>query len=261
MIVLLSPAKTLDYETPLPTRKHSEPELLAHSAELADELKPVSPADLRQLMGISQELADLNVERFQKWRLPFTPENSRPALFAFKGDVYEGLDAYTLNKEQIDFAQKHVRILSGLYGMLRPLDLMQPYRLEMGTRFSNSRGKNLYEFWGNLQTDLLQNELDAGKEEAIVLNLASNEYFRVIRKKVLKARLITPAFLDYKKGEYKMISFYAKRARGLMARYVIERKVRKPEALQEFDCEGYRYDSSRSEADKPVFIRDEVSKP
>ncbi|MBK8973499.1 MAG: peroxide stress protein YaaA [Hahellaceae bacterium] len=261
MIVLLSPAKTLDYETPLPFEDHTQPAYLKQSGELVDLLKQATPEDLSELMGISHELAVLNVNRFQAWTRPFNLDNAKQAIYAFKGDVYEGLDAYTLDLEDLQFAQRHLRILSGLYGILRPLDLMRPYRLEMGTRLKNAVGSNLYQFWGATQTDhlnktLAELRLISPDEENTIVNLASNEYFKSVKPAKLNARVVTPSFLDRKGASYKMISFYAKRARGLMARFIIQRQLREPAELEQFDLEGYRFDPTRSQLDAPVFIRD-----
>jgi cytoplasmic iron level regulating protein YaaA (DUF328/UPF0246 family) len=261
MIVLLSPAKTLDFETPLPIAEHTQPAFLKQSAELADILKQASPEDLTALMGISHELAVLNVNRFQSWTRPFKPGSSKQALYAFNGDVYEGLDAYTLVPEDIHFAQQHLRILSGLYGVLRPLDLMRPYRLEMGTRLKTAKGDNLYQYWGDTQTTYL-NKTFVGLRKIspntvnTVVNLASIEYFRAVKPVSLKAQVVTPSFLERKGDQYKMISFNAKRARGLMARYIVKNQLRDPAQLLTFNMEGYRYNAALSRDDAPVFTRD-----
>lgn len=255
MLMLVSPAKTLDYETELPIDDYSEPELLNQAAELIKELKELTPADVADLMGLSDKLAHLNVTRFQHWKRPFKPSNARPAIYAFKGDVYTGLDAYSLKKSDMNFAQKHLRILSGLYGLLKPLDLMQPYRLEMGTKFENAKGKNLYEFWGNQITDLINEHL--GKSNTIV-NLASNEYFKAVKKKELNAEIITPNFKDEKNGQYKVISFYAKKARGMMAAYIIKNRIKDVEDIKKFDVAGYRFSEEHSKGNEWVFIRDEA---
>lgn len=261
MIVLLSPAKTLDFETPLPFEDHTQPAYLKQSSELVDLLKQATPEDLSELMGISHDLAVLNVNRYQAWTRPFNLDNAKQAIYAFKGDVYEGLDAYTLDLEDLQFAQRHLRILSGLYGILKPLDLMRPYRLEMGTRLKNAVGSNLYQFWGTTQTNHLNKALNelrliSPDEDNTIINLASTEYFKSVKVAKLKARVVTPAFLDRKGASYKMISFYAKRARGLMARYIIQEQLREPSELEQFDLEGYRFDPTRSQPDAPVFIRD-----
>ncbi|MDO6462428.1 peroxide stress protein YaaA [Granulosicoccaceae sp. 1_MG-2023] len=254
MLVVISPAKTLDYETPLPTTKYTEPAMLADSQKLITVMRDYSAAQLRELMGVSEKIAELNVQRFKDWSVPFTPDNARPALFAFKGDVYEGLDAYSLKAAEIDYAQQHLRMLSGLYGLLRPLDLMQPYRLEMGTKLPNPGGRNLYEFWGSDITERLNGEL-AGQQEKVLINLASNEYFRSVKTRELNATVITPQFRDWKNGQYKMISFFAKKARGMMARFIIDQKPRTADELKAFDMAGYQYAPDMSKGNDWVFTR------
>jgi len=256
MLLVVSPAKNLDFESPLSTNKYTQPELLSHSQLLIDQCVKLTPADISSLMGISDKLAGLNAARFGQWSTPFTPDNARPAALAFNGDVYTGLDAKTLSDDDFDFAQQHMRILSGLYGLLKPLDLMQAYRLEMGIKLNNERGSNLYQFWGEIITEKLNHALDEQGDEYLV-NLASNEYFKSVKKKSLKATIITPAFKDWKNGQYKMISFYAKKARGLMARYIIENKVSSVEALKEFSVAGYSYSEEFSKGYDWVFIRRE----
>ena len=256
MILLISPAKTLDYDTKLPTESYSTPLFLDDSSILIEGLRKKSAGAVKKLMSLSDKLAELNVERYKNWSLPFNTENARQSMFAFKGDVYVGLDAYTLNKEDIDFAQNHLRILSGLYGVLKPLDLMQPYRLEMGTGLKNKRGKNLYEFWGSKLTDFLNEELSSQKSD-VVLNLASNEYFSAVKEKKIKGRVITPKFLDQKNGNYKMISFFAKKARGMMCSWIIRNKVTDQAEIIKFDTSGYRFCPERSTENAPTFIRDE----
>jgi len=258
MLVLISPAKTLDYESPIPKRTHTMPRFLGDSQELIDSLKTYKPARVAKLMNLSEKLAKLNVERYQNFKQPFSEPTARPALRAFKGDVYIGLDAQTLSARDVNFAQKHLRILSGLYGVLRPLDLMQPYRLEMGTQLKTKRGKNLYDFWGEQLTQSINEELDSTKSP-LVVNLASKEYFGAVQPQGLKARLISPVFLDQKNGEYKIISFFAKKARGTMARYIVQNRIKSARKLVEFNEQGYRYSESRSSKDEPVFIRDEQS--
>jgi len=255
MLMLVSPAKTLDYESPLPADDYSQPEMINSAQALISELKDLTPADVAKLMSLSDKLAHLNVTRFQHWKKPFTPSNARPAIFAFKGDVYTGLDAYSLKKSDLNFAQKHLRILSGLYGLLKPLDLMQPYRLEMGTKFENKKGKNLYEFWGDSITQLI-NEHNSGSK--VIINLASNEYFKAVKKAQLDADIITPNFKDEKKGQYKVVSFYAKKARGMMAAYIIKNRIKDVEKIKEFDVAGYRFSESHSKGNDWVFIRDEA---
>jgi len=254
MLMLVSPAKTLDYETPVPIEDATTPEFLDQSQLLIDELKQLTPKDVATLMKLSDKLADLNVSRFQHWSLPFDQDNARQAIYAFKGDVYTGLDAYSLKKPEMNFAQKHLRILSGLYGLLKPQDLIQPYRLEMGTKFKNQRGSNLYEFWGNKITDKINAE-PAAKD--IILNLASNEYFKAVNKKALKGKIVTPIFKDEKNGQFKIISFYAKKARGLMAAYVIKNKIKNVDDIKAFDVDGYYYSPEQSNDKDWVFLRKE----
>ncbi len=254
MLLIVSPAKTLDYETPLPTDDFTQPELLGEAQLLIDELVALTPKDVGSLMKLSDKLAVLNVNRFQHWSQPFTQDNARPAMFAFKGDVYTGLDAYSFKKADITFAQKHFRMLSGLYGLLKPLDLMQPYRLEMGTKFENQRGKNLYDFWGEIITQKI-NEEPAAKD--VILNLASNEYFKAVKQKQLKGKVITPVFKDEKNGQFKVISFFAKKARGMMAAYVIKNKIKNVDDIKAFDVAGYWYSPEQSSATEWVFLRKE----
>ena len=260
MILVISPAKALDYETPPTTATFTQPDFLDHAAELIGVLREKSPAEIAQLMSLSDQLSSLNVARYASWSRPFAPDNAKQALLAFNGDVYEGLDATSLTEADLAWAQDHLRILSGLYGVLRPLDLMQAYRLEMGTRLANPRGKNLYEFWGERITDelnrLLVREEEAGRERVLV-NLTSDEYFKSVKPKKLKGRIVTPVFEDWKGGRYKIISFYAKRARGLMSRYVIFNRVDEVEALKGFDAEGYAFAAEASDADTLVFRRRE----
>jgi cytoplasmic iron level regulating protein YaaA (DUF328/UPF0246 family) len=234
MLMVVSPAKTLDYESELPIQESTQPEMLEESQQLIDQLKKLTPADVASLMKLSDKLADLNVNRFAHWKQPFNADNARPAIYAFKGDVYTGLDAYSFNKKQMTFAQKHLRILSGLYGLLKPLDLMQPYRLEMGTKFDNKKGANLYEFWGDTITNKINDNLKKGE---IILNLASNEYFKSVKTKSLKGEVVTPVFKDQKNGNYKIISFYAKKARGMMAAYVINNQINDAEEIKQFDVD------------------------
>jgi len=254
MLIVISPAKKLDYENPTPTDKFSQPMLLAHSQQLVDQLKNYSPQEIASLMHLSDPLASLNASRYATWQQPFTPENAKPCIFAFKGDVYEGMQADTLNAADIDYMQIHLRILSGLYGVLRPLDLMQAYRLEMGTKLINERGKNLYEFWGDLITDKVNEDL--GKtDNNLLINLASNEYFKSVKKKNIQGDIITPVFKDWKNGQYKIISFYAKKARGLMTRYLIEKRIDNIDDLLRFDLAGYYYNEAMSKKNEPVFTR------
>ena len=254
MLMLLSPAKTLDYASPLKTKTHTLPDFIPRSAELITVLRKLQPADIGSLMKISDTLAQLNVERYADWSKKFNFDNARQALLAFNGDVYEGLDAASLTEAQLTWAQDHLRILSGLYGVLRPLDLMQAYRLEMGTRLTNPKGKDLYAFWGKTVTEALQAVLEEQKSP-VVINLASEEYFKVVKPDLLDAPVIAPVFEDYKDGKYKIISFYAKRARGLMARYAIDKKITKAEQLKKFDREGYAFDAKHSDETSWVFRR------
>jgi cytoplasmic iron level regulating protein YaaA (DUF328/UPF0246 family) len=254
MLTVLSPAKTLDFESPPATDAHSQPEHLTQSRKLVRRLRELSADDLSRLMSVSDDLAELNHERFRRWKTPFKPDNARQALFAFKGDVYIGLDAASLQPDDIEFAQDHLRILSGLYGLLRPLDLMQPYRLEMGTRLDTEQGKNLYQFWGDRITRSLNRELKQSDSNTLV-NLASGEYFKSIKPSLLKADIITPAFRDYRNGEYKFIQFFAKKARGLMARYLVDQRVDVPEGIRDFDYDGYKYNASLSTDKEWVFTR------
>jgi len=256
MLMVISPAKTLDFETPPTTERHTQPQYLDHSQELITQLRDLTPAQISELMHLSDKLAGLNAARFGSWTPAFTPSNAKQALLAFKGDVYTGLAAETLSETQLDYAQQHLRMLSGLYGLLRPLDLMQPYRLEMGTKLANARGKDLYAFWGNRISEWL-NEALTEQGDDILLNLASNEYFSAIKRPALNARIIDTEFRDQKNGQYKIISFYAKKARGMMSRFVISERINKPEDLKQFDVQGYRYSSELSKADKLVFLRDE----
>ncbi|KFE43268.1 MULTISPECIES: peroxide stress protein YaaA [Pseudomonas] len=254
MLMVISPAKTLDFETPPTTGRFTQPQYLDHSRELIDQLRELTPAQISELMHLSDKLAGLNAARFGSWSPDFTLDNAKQALLAFKGDVYTGLEAETLSEAQLDYAQGHLRMLSGLYGLLRPLDLMQPYRLEMGTRLANARGKDLYAFWGTRISEWL-NEALADQGDDLLLNLASTEYFSAVKRSSLKARIIDTEFKDFKNGQYKIISFYAKKARGMMSRFVIEERINRPEALQAFDVQGYRYNREQSTPDKLVFLR------
>jgi cytoplasmic iron level regulating protein YaaA (DUF328/UPF0246 family) len=240
MLMVISPAKTLDFETPPATERFTLPQYLDHSQELVEQLRELSPAQISELMHVSDKIGGLNAKQ---------------ALLAFKGDVYTGLDAQSLGEADFDYAQQHLRMLSGLYGLLRPLDLMQPYRLEMGTKLANARGKDLYAFWGIRISEWL-NEALADQGDDLLLNLASNEYFSAVKRSALKARIIDTEFKDLKNGQYKIISFYAKKARGLMSRFVIEQRINDPAALKQFDVQGYRYSAEQSSSDKLVFLRD-----
>ena len=254
MITVISPAKKLDLN-PAPTGlESSKPDFLAQSRKLNRILREYSELDLMELMHISNNIAALNVERNHQWKTPFTNNNALPAIMAFKGDVYQGMDAASLNENDLKFSQKHLRILSGLYGLLRPLDLMQPYRLEMGTQLKNEKGKNLYEFWGSQITDKLNQEL-AGHRSKTLINLASNEYFKSVQPRQLDAEVITPGFKEKKNGEYKMIGIFAKKARGLMSRYLIKNRIDQPEDLKSFDLDDYRYNEKLSTENSWVFTR------
>ena len=259
MLIVVSPAKTLDFETPSISEQYSQADLIADSAELIDVCRQLTPVDLSSLMKISDKLAGLNTARFTEWSAEFTPENAKQAVFAFKGDVYTGLDAETFTTDDMAFAQQHFRILSGLYGLLRPLDLIKAYRLEMGTKLANGRGTNLYQFWGDIITDKV-NETLAAQGDKVLINLASNEYFKAVQKKRLKGRIITPVFKDCKAGKFKIISFYAKKARGLMARYIIENQLTDVSQLTAFDTDGYYYCDAESTDIELVFKRDEIFK-
>jgi cytoplasmic iron level regulating protein YaaA (DUF328/UPF0246 family) len=265
MLVVVSPAKNLDFSSELPAFLNnrqktsfalSEPALMSNVKALVKTCKKLSPADLSSMMKISDKLAILNAERFSSFEFPFTNENARPAVYAFNGDVYAGLDAKTLDEESVSFAQSHLRILSGLYGALKPLDLMQPYRLEMGTKLSIGDSTNLYQYWGETITKEL-NKAIKEQGDQVLINLASNEYFSSVKIKLLDANIITPQFKDEKNGKFKIISFYAKKARGLMARYIIENKVDSIDALKKFNVDGYDYDEAESTDSSLVFKRAE----
>jgi cytoplasmic iron level regulating protein YaaA (DUF328/UPF0246 family) len=253
ILMVLSPAKSLDYETPPSVATHTLPQYIPQAYDLIKSLRGFTPAQIGGLMDISDALATLNVARYELFSETFTPENSKQALLAFNGDVYEGLNAAQLSAEQLDFAQNHLRILSGLYGLLKPLDLMQPYRLEMGTKLPNAMGKDLYAFWRPLLADALNALLP--QSDDVLVNLASEEYFKSVDLKRLKVRVVSPVFEDYKNGKYKIISFYAKRARGLMARYVIDQRLSSPESLKGFDYEGYAFDPEVSTENTWTFRR------
>lgn len=255
MLTVISPAKTLDFETPPTTQRFTQPQYLDHSQELITLLRELSPAQISELMHLSDKLAGLNAARFGSWTPDFNLQNAKQALLAFKGDVYTGLDAPSLSEGQLTYAQDHLRMLSGLYGLLRPLDLMQPYRLEMGTKLVNARGKDLYAFWGTQISEWLNQAL-AEQGDDLLLNLASNEYFSAVKRSALNARIINADFKDMKNGQYKIISFYAKKARGMMSRFVIEERINDPRHLQGFDVQGYRYNKEQSKADHLVFLRD-----
>ncbi|NJX16410.1 peroxide stress protein YaaA [Tamlana crocina] len=252
MKLVLSPAKSLDFESKLPTEKHTEAQFLKQSERLNKLLKKKSAKSLSKLMSISDALGQLNYERNQSWELPFTTDNARPAVYAFSGDVYKGLDAYTIPEEKTDKLQNTVRILSGLYGLLKPTDLIQPYRLEMGTKMPVGAKKNLYEFWKKDITKALNEELE---DDELFLNLASNEYFKAVDKKALKVPVVTANFKDLKNGEYKVISFFAKEARGLMARYIVDTNAQTVDDLKGFNYQGYSFSEPMSKDNDLVFIR------
>lgn len=253
MLIVVSPAKKLDFETPAPTDKFTELSEIDKSKNLINELKKCDAKKISKLMKLSDSLTKLNIQRYKEFRTPFNLKNAKQALFAFKGDTYVGLDADTMNTKAIDYAQTHLRILSGLYGVISPLDLIQPYRLEMGTKFACNGSKNLYEYWSESVTKNLNGLL---KKEKILINLASKEYFSVINFKNLNAKVITPTFKDKKDGEYKMIGFHAKKARGMMSRYIIDHQIENPKDLLNFDVDGYKYNPALSTELAPHFTRD-----
>ncbi|EGM69163.1 peroxide stress protein YaaA [Shewanella sp. HN-41] len=255
MLILVSPAKTLDFERPPLTQVHTHPDFLSYSQELIQVCRRLTPSDIATLMKVSDNIAGLNAARFGEWQPNFTLESAKQAIFAFRGDVYTGFDADTLSFPELKRAQSQLRILSGLYGLLRPLDLILPYRLEMGTSLTNPKGKNLYEFWGNILTQAV-NQAIVEQGDDIIVNLASNEYFKAIKVKQLEGQLITPVFKDLKNGQYKVISFFAKRARGMMARYIIKQQINSIEGLKGFDAAGYYYSEELSKPNKPTFLRE-----
>ncbi|MGO2264815.1 peroxide stress protein YaaA [Halomonas sp.] len=259
MLSVISPAKTLDFETPSTTHQVTQPGFLTESQALIDILRDYSPQQISELMGISDKLAGLNAARFAEWEPPFSLENAKPAAQAFQGDVYTGLEAQTFSDADNRFAQQHLRILSGLYGLLRPLDLIQAYRLEMGTKLSNQAGKDLYAYWKPTLTNALAQAITESGSKVLV-NLASNEYFKAVDAKKLNARVITPVFKDEKNGTFKIISFYAKKARGLMSAWIIHQQVNDPEALTAFNVAGYQFDAVSSEGDTLVFTRKEADR-
>ncbi|HIE45075.1 MAG TPA: peroxide stress protein YaaA [Flavobacteriaceae bacterium] len=252
MKIVISPAKSLDFETKVPTEEYTKCAFLKQASKLNTVLKQKSPADLSKLMKISDKLADLNWKRNQEWNLPFNISNSRQAIYAFKGTVYEGLDAYSIPNEKINQLQDKIRILSGQYGILKPLDLMQAYRLEMGTKLVVGEAKNLYQFWDNSITEILNKEL---QNDEVFINLASNEYFKVVNQKLLKVPIITPIFKDYKNGNLKIIAFFAKKARGMMVRYIIDNNIEKTEDLKGFNYGNYAFDNNLSTETELVFTR------
>jgi len=258
MLIVISPAKTLDFDSKPSTDSYTQPAFLKQSESLINTLSTMAPIDVEKLMKISPKLAELNVERYHNWSRPFKPSNAKQAVLAFKGDVYTGLEAEKMTQKQLDYAQQHLRILSGLYGVLRPLDLMQPYRLEMGTKLVNDEGKNLYDFWGQMITNNINNQLK-DIDSKILLNLASNEYFKSINNKSVNAKIVTPIFKDWKNGQYKMISFFAKKARGTMSAWVIKNQVKTIKKLNQFNADGYQYSEKDSDDLNPVFLRKQAS--
>ena len=258
MLILISPAKTLDFETPAPIAQFSQPDFLDDTAKLVEQLKQLSASEISSLMKISDKLGQLNSDRFNAWQADFDDANAKQALLAFQGDVYQGMQVDRFEPEDFEFAQQHLRILSGLYGVLRPLDLIQPYRLEMGTKLAHAKlqdlsADTLYEFWADKLTQTLNRELES--QQKVIINLASNEYFKAIKPKLLKAEIITPTFKDWKKGKYKIISFYAKKARGMMTSYIIKNRITNPEKLQNFAEAGYSYNAELSDPQHPTFTR------
>jgi len=256
MLTIVSPAKSLDYSSPVKTKKHTEPIFLNEAEQLIGKLRTLKPADLSSLMNISDALAQENFHRYENWERPFNLKNARQAIYAFKGDVYLGLKAEEFGAADLNFAQKHLRILSGLYGLLRPLDLMQAYRLEMGRQFGVNGSKNLYEFWGSKITKALDNELDSqAYKRKVLINLASNEYFSSVQSQNLDAEIITPQFKDWARGEFRVLSFFAKKARGEMAAFIIKERINSPSKLREFNIDGYRFSKEESSDTKLVFKR------
>jgi uncharacterized protein len=252
MKIIISPAKSLDFQSIVPTSLHTQPLFLEQSTKLNQELKTLSKKKLSDLMSISEDLASLNYERNQTWQTPFTPENSKQAIYAFTGEVFRGIDINTLPIEKLPLLQENLRILSGLYGLLKPLDLMQPYRLEMGTKLPVGSKKNLYNFWGDSIANALNEELS---ENELLINLASSEYFKVVNQKILKVPMITPVFKDFKSGQYKTIMTFAKKTRGLMVRYIIDNNIKTIDRLKHFDIENYRFHENMSSKNELVFTR------
>ena len=258
MLIVISPAKTLDFETAPITKDHTQARFLKESRQLVSQLKKLTPAEISSLMNISDKLSVLNFLRFNEWKTPFTLNNAKQALLAFKGDVYTGIDAESFSSQDLKFAQKHLRILSGLYGVLKPLDLIQAYRLEMGTHFESKKGKDLYEFWDAKLTDQINQDLKVSKSKTLI-NLASNEYFKSLQADAINAEIIVPVFKDFKNGQYKIISFYAKKARGLMSAYIIKNKLKRLEELKAFNVDGYKFYKSESYGRNWVFQRRQYS--
>jgi cytoplasmic iron level regulating protein YaaA (DUF328/UPF0246 family) len=255
MLVVISPAKNLDYDTPAVTKTFTQPEMLDDSQTLIKHCQTLSPAKIGSLMKISDKLAGLNADRYASWQTPFDNNNAKQALLAFNGDVYTGLDASSFSQGDFDYAQQHLRILSGLYGVLRPLDLMQAYRLEMGTKLDIGESKNLYQFWDDRISNKLNEAID-NQGDNVLVNLASNEYFKAVKPKALNAEIYTPVFQDCKNGQYKVISFFAKKARGMMARYILQNQLTEVSQLQKFDTAGYRFSAQKSKGNELVFTRE-----
>jgi cytoplasmic iron level regulating protein YaaA (DUF328/UPF0246 family) len=256
MLVVISPAKNLDYDTPSTTDTYTQPEMLDDSQTLIKHCQKLSPAKIGSLMKISDKLAGLNANRYASWHTPFDINNAKQALLAFNGDVYTGLDANSFSQDDFDYAQQHLRILSGLYGVLRPLDLMQAYRLEMGTKLDTGKDKNLYQFWDERISHKLNEAIDIQGDNVLV-NLASNEYFKAVKPNALNAEIYTPVFQDCKNGQYKVISFFAKKARGMMARYILQNQLTEVSQLQKFDTAGYVFSAQKSKGNELVFTREE----
>ncbi len=254
MLIVISPAKTLDYDTPAITSQYTQPDYLNDAQQLIARARKLSTDDIIQLMDVSENIAKLNVERFQQWTTPFTPKNAKQAVLAFKGDVYSGLEAETFSEADFQFAQDHLRILSGLYGLLRPLDLMQAYRLEMGRKLDTTRGNNLYQFWGETITQGINQQMTATSSKHLI-NLASNEYFKSVKSKLIDGEIITPEFKDYKNGSYKMMGVYAKKARGMLSRFIIQNQLNDPEEIKAFNQDGYSFNPELSKGNTWVFSR------
>ncbi len=254
MLIVISPAKTLDYETPATTSQYSQSDYLQETQQLIERLRYYSVADISTTMAVSDQIARLNATRFKQWRIPFTLDNSKQAILAFKGAVYSGLDALSFSEDDFQFAQQHLRILSGLYGLLRPLDLMQPYRLEMGRKIDTERGSNLYQFWGDIITRGINQQMKQSHSKYLI-NLASNEYFKSIKPSLIDGEIITPHFKDYKNGSYKVMGVYAKKARGKMSRYIIQNKIGSAEDLKHFTEDGYQFNPALSQKSDWVFSR------
>ena len=258
MLIVVSPAKTLDYETPAKTRVYTIPDYLDDSQELIHRLRRMSSLDIAEMMKVSKKIADLNFDRYEAWKKKFTEKNARQAVLAFKGDVYTGLDAESFTAKDFKFAQNHFRVLSGLYGLLRPLDLMQPYRLEMGTKLDTDRGNNLYEFWGSTITEGLNKQLKKIKSD-VLINLASNEYFKAVKSDLLNTKVITPVFKEFKDGNYRFVTLYAKKARGFMCDYIIRNHLEDLEDVKSFNTQGYRFNEYISSDDEWVFSREDAN--